>query len=84
MHLPSKEEGPRDIGNNMSMILDTREPDFVSQQWLQFHIWFIMTLFSKCDRYDNYFITKCDSFITKCVVYYKMRRYTFSFHIIGN
>ena len=29
------------------MVLDTRKSHFVNQQWLQFHIWFIMTLYYK-------------------------------------
>ena len=29
------------------MVLDTRKSNFVNQQWLQFHIWFIMTLYYK-------------------------------------
>ena len=41
MCFPSKDVGSRNIGTNMSMILDTRKSRFVSQQWLQFHIWFI-------------------------------------------
>ena len=34
----------------MSMVLDTRESNFVNQQWLQFHIWFIMTLYYKMQQ----------------------------------
>ena len=64
---PSNGDGIRDIQHSMSMV-DTR-----------LHVWFIMTVYykmrqkfiTKCVRF---FDTKCDSFITKCDSYYKMRR----------
>ena len=33
MHPPSKDVGPKDIGNNMNMALDTRKSNFVNQEW---------------------------------------------------
>ena len=39
---PLKEKGPKDIGNNMTMVQNTRKSNTVSQQRLQFHIWFLM------------------------------------------
>ena len=58
--------------------MDTKKSIFLSQQWLGFNIWFIMTLYYKCDRYyykmrqlfhnkmRQIFITKCGRFfITK-------------------
>ena len=65
-HSPSKEERPRGIGNNMSMVLDTRKSNFMSQQWLQFHIWFIMTLYYKM-RQNASILLQNASFITECI-----------------
>lgn len=59
MYPTSKDEGPRDTGNNMSMVQDTRKTNFVSQQWLRFHIWFFMTPYYKMRQ----------------VVHYKMRQF---------
>ena len=47
VHLPSKDEGPRDIGHSMSMLLDTRKSKFESQQCFFFHIWLTIILYSK-------------------------------------
>ena len=66
---PSKDEGPSDIGNNMSLVLDTRKSNFVNQQWLQFHIWVIMTLLQNgvdiITKFDCYFISKCNRTLLK-------------------
>lgn len=66
---PSKDEGPSNTGNNMSLVLDTRKSNFVNQQWLQFHIWVIMTLLQNgtdiITKFDCYFITKCDRTLLK-------------------
>lgn len=65
----SKDEGPSNTGNNMSLVLDTRKSNFVNQQWLQFHIWVIMTLLQNgtdiITKFDCYFITKCDRTLLK-------------------
>ena len=66
-----------DIGHKMSMVLDTKKPNF----WLSIEV-----VVSYLLHYDTLlqntavliqnptFITKCDNFVTKCDVYYKMRR----------
>ena len=76
IHPHSKIEVPSDIRHKMSIVLDTRKSNFGSQQWLRFHIWFIMTLCCKMrhkirqlfySKIRQKFITKCVSFfITKC------------------
>ena len=42
-----KNEGLKNSGHSMGMLLDTKKFNFESQQWLRFHIWFIMTLYYK-------------------------------------
>ena len=61
------------------MVLTTRKCNFGSQQWLPFHIWFIMALYYKMRKLFYYkvrqkFFIKCDSFYTECESYYKVRR----------
>ena len=43
IHPSSKNKGLRDIGHGMNMALDTKKFIFMNEQWLWFHIWFIMT-----------------------------------------
>ena len=66
MCFPSKDVGSRNIGTNISMILDTRKSRFVSQQWLQFHIWFI------CYRMRQILLQNVTTNAAK--VYYKLRQ----------
>ena len=47
IHPPSKDEGLRDIGHNMTMLLDTKKSNSSSQLVLRFHILFIMTFYYK-------------------------------------
>ena len=79
MHALSKNVGPRNIGNNRSMVLDTRKPNFVSQKWSQFHIWFIRMLDYKMWQVFLHNATTTllqnATVITKCILYYKMRWY---------
>ena len=65
MRFPSKDVGSRNIGTNMSMILDTRKSRFVTQQ-LQFHIWFI------CYRMRQILLQNVTANAAK--VYYKLRQ----------
>ena len=78
IHPPSTDEGLRDIGNNMKIVLDVRKSNFESQQWLRFHTWFIITLYYKIWQILQNakavslqmlqkFLTECVRFcITKC------------------
>ena len=86
IHPNSKEEVSRDIGHKMSMVRNTRKSNFGSQHWLRIYVSFIMTLYYKmrqillqnvrCILLQNTtVITKCDYFITKWDVYYRMCRY---------
>ena len=34
----------------MNMVLDTKKTIFTSQEWLWFHIWFIMTFYYKLQQ----------------------------------
>ena len=69
------------------MVLDTRKSNFVNQQWLQFHIWFIMTLYYKMrqillqnetivllQNVSDCFPQNATVFITNSDSYYKMRQ----------
>ena len=53
IHPPSKEEGLNDIGYIMRTVLgnkisiDTRKSILEGQQWLRFHVWFIIRLYYK-------------------------------------
>ena len=47
MYPTSKNEGPRDIGNNMSKVQDTRKTK-------KFHIWFFMTPYYKMRQVVHY------------------------------
>ena len=47
MHPPSKDEGPRHMGNNINIVQNTRKFNRISRRCFQFHIWFIMTLYCK-------------------------------------
>ena len=47
IHPLSRKEGLRKIGYSMTMVLDTKKTIFRSQEWLWFHIWFIMTFYYK-------------------------------------
>ena len=49
-HPPSKKKGARNIRHSMSMVLDTKKSNFRNQQYLQFYIWFIMTLHYKMQQ----------------------------------
>ena len=78
----SKNEGLRDIGNSMSMVLDSKKDVFRNQQSVH---WFIMAVITKGDK--NYFkicqdfyykihcfFTKCGSYLKVCQFYYKLRQ----------
>ena len=70
----------------MNMVLDTKKSSFWNQQWLRFHIWFIMTLYYQIRQTLLQNVTaillqnstkvyyKCNSFVTKCDSYYKIQR----------
>ena len=47
IHPPSRKEGLKKIGHSMNMVLDTKKTIFTRQEWLWFHIWFIMTFYYK-------------------------------------
>ena len=47
IHPPSKKEGLRNIGHNMSMVLDTKKSNFGNQKFLRFHILLIRILYYK-------------------------------------
>ena len=82
----------KNIGHSMSKVMDAKKSSFWSQQWLRFHIWYIVIHYYKMWRslLQNttkvYYrvllknvtdITKCADFITKsCDVYYKIRQHT--------
>ena len=62
----------------MIMVLDTKKSNFERQEWLQFHIWFIIIRTLLQNATD--IITNVSSFllqnatdVTKCKAYYKMR-----------
>ena len=67
---PSKGKGLRDIGHKMSMVLDTKKPNF----WLSMEIVVLYLV-----PYDTLLqnatdvITKSYSFVTKPDIYYKMQ-----------
>ena len=60
MYPTSKDEGPRDIGNNMSMVQDTRKTKFGVNSGCGFTFGSLWHFITKCVKL---FITKCDSFI---------------------
>ena len=82
----------KNIGHSMSKVMGAKKSSFWSQQWLRFHIWYIVIHYYKMWRslLQNttkvYYrvllknvtdITKCADFITKsCDVYYKIRQHT--------
>ena len=89
MHPTSKDERPRSIGNNMSMVIKVFESAVVSVSYLVHYDILLQNarditkrnnyFIAKCDK--NFitkrvrlFITKCDSFMTNCNSYYKLRR----------
>ena len=47
VHLRPKDKLPRDIGNSITITLDTRDSNFKNQQWFRFHICPIMILYYK-------------------------------------
>ena len=84
---PCIKKGLRNSNHSMSMVLDTKKSNFGNQQFLRFHIWFIMARYYKnatpttCDNMrqgllqNATVVTKRANFITKCDNYYKIRRY---------
>ena len=74
MHSPSKDVGPKDIENNMNMAPDTRKSNFVNQEWLRFHIWFIMTLYYKMRQILIQNATKVH-YKMRQLLYYKMQHF---------
>ena len=78
VHLPFKDEGPRDIRHDMSMVQDTRKSNFMSVQWFRFHIWFIIILYYKMQQIllkkcSSIFITKCDKSLLQNVSSYLLQ-----------
>ena len=78
VHPPSKDEGLTDILYYiMKTVLETRKSNLgVNRVWLQFHICFIMTLYNATNiimiQNATDIKTKCDSFIIKSNIYYKI------------
>ena len=63
----------------MNMIIDTKKPNFVSQQWFWFHILvdydtLLQNVTDIITKWDNYSIKKWDKCLLQNVqiVYYKM------------
>ena len=83
MHPLSKDEGSKNIGNNMSMALETRKSCksiVVAVSYLVHYDTLLQNAASIIAKWDSYFIEKCDKsllqngFITKfpLKVYYKI------------
>ena len=65
IHLHSQDRERRDIKHKISMVQDTRKPNYGSQESFWFHIWFTMTLYYKMrqkllQNATLYFIAKYD------------------------
>ena len=74
MHPTSKDERPRSIGNNMSMVIKVFESAVVSVSYLV-HYDILLQNATDITKRNNYFIAKCDKTLTLCqVIYYKMRQ----------
>ena len=69
----SKDKGLKYKLYSMSMELDTRKPNFGSQQWLWFHIWFMMTLYYKIQQMLSQSVTAI-SLQNASNIYYNIRQ----------
>ena len=77
MHPTSKDERPRSIGNNMSMVIKVLESAVVSVSYLV-HYDILLQNATDITKRNNYFIAKCDKTLSQNVSGYLLQNATAS------
>ena len=77
MHPTSKDERPRSIGNNMSMVIKVFESAVVSVSYLV-HYDILLQNATDITKRNNYFIAKCDETLSQNVSGYLLQNATAS------
>ena len=72
IHLHSQDRERRDIKHKITMVQDTRKPNYGSQESSWFDIWFTMTLYYKM-RQKLLQNANCILLQNTTKIYYKMR-----------